>query len=139
MIRNNTFRGNGTYAAGHDQWWSADLFLNDSKNVEIYGNTIVAGVNGISLRDEDRGSNAFGLLEIRNVSVHDNTITLPAGGTSGMVRSRPTPYTPAENRFERNTYNVTSPTAASWYWPLGGNMTWSQWQSAGNDLTGALL
>jgi parallel beta-helix repeat protein len=138
VIRNNTFRGNGMYAAEHSRWSSADLFLNDSKNTQIYANTIFAGVNGIGLVDIDRGSNIYGLLEIRNDSVHDNTITLPAGGAVGMVRSRTTPYTPANNHFEHNTYSVTNPIAASWVWPPTGSQTWTQWHNAGNDLGGIL-
>jgi len=137
VIRNNTFRGNGTFAVGLSLWYSADLFVYDSQNVEIYGNTIVAGINGITLRDDDRGSDSRGLLQIANDSVHDNTITLPALGTTGMVGNRAAAYTPGNNRFEHNTYSVAHTTAASWIW--GSAMTWSQWQGAGNDLTGTLL
>ena len=139
VIRNNTFVGNGLVGSGRSLWWAADLFLNDSKNVEIYGNTITAGVHGISLTDIDRGSNAYGLLEIRNVNVHDNTITLPNGGTTGMVGERSTAYTSANNRFTNNTYKVKSLTAASFRWGAAGTeMTWSQWRNNGNDLTGTI-
>jgi len=138
VIRNNVLAGNGRYAKGHSLWWSADVLLNDSKNVQIYGNTIRAGVHGISLVDTNRGSNAFGLLEIRNVKVHDNTITLPAGGASGMVSSRTNPYRPRNNSFTRNTYHVTNSAAASWSWPPSGTRTWTQWRNSGNDVKGTL-
>jgi parallel beta-helix repeat protein len=138
VIRDNAFSRNGLYATGKSIWFSADLLLNDSKNTQIYRNKIVAGVNGIGLIDVDRGSDKYGLLEIRNDSVHDNTVTLPDGGTSGMVSNRQTAYTPANNHFTHNTYNVTNAQAASWSWPPSGDLTWSRWKLAGNDVTGVL-
>ena len=136
MIRNNTFTGNDTRIAGKSVFWGADLFLNDSKNTEIYGNTITAGVHGIGLFDNDRGFGAHGLTEIRNVYVHDNTIHVPAGGRNGMVGNRSPAYTSANNRFANNTYYVTSLTGGHWQW--NGTRTWVQWQALGKDVTGIL-
>ena len=89
VIRNNVFNGNGRAAVGQSLWYGADLCMNDSKNTEIYGNTITAGNHGIALTDTARGSGSYGLLEIRNVNVHDNSITMPAGGQTGLVGDRP--------------------------------------------------
>jgi parallel beta-helix repeat protein len=137
IIRNNTFTTNAKNSIGKSLWWAAEIHLNDSKNTEIYGNTIRAGTNGVSLVDIARGSNSFGLLEIRNVNIHDNTFTLPTGGTVGLVGDRAAAYDPATgNRFANNTYNVTSTTAASWVW--GANKTWIEWRTLGNDTTGTL-
>jgi parallel beta-helix repeat protein len=137
VIRNNVLRGNGMLAAGHSLWWSADIFLNDSKNTEIYGNVIIGGVNGIGLVDIDRGSTEFGLLEIANVNVHDNTVMLPAGGATGLVGSRSAAYSSASgNHFENNTYYVTSTGATAWEW--NGSQTWAAWRGLGNDDTGML-
>jgi parallel beta-helix repeat protein len=136
VIRNNTFSRNATLTAGKSVWWGADLYLNDSKNTEIYGNTITATYNGIGLVDIDRGSTARGLLEIRNVYVHDNTIRVPAGGSNGLVGDRSTAYTSANNRFANNTYFVTSLTGGHWQW--NGTRTWTQWQALGKDVTGIL-
>ncbi len=137
VIRNNTLSGNDKRIAGQSLFNGADLYLNDSKNTEIYGNTITAGVHGIGLYDNDRGSGKYGLYEIRNVNVHDNTVTLPAGGMSGMVGGRSTvAYTSAGNKFVHNTYYVTSTAAGSWQW--NATKTWSQWRSTGNDATGSL-
>ncbi len=134
VIRNNTLSGNDKRIAGKSLFNGADLYLNDSKNVEIYGNTITAGVHGIGLYDNDRGSGAYGLYEIRNVNVHDNTVTLPAGGMSGMVGgSRPANYT-ANNNFVHNTYRATNVATGSWQW--NATKTWSQWQALGHDTTG---
>jgi parallel beta-helix repeat protein len=137
IIRNNIFVTNAKNSLGKSLWWAAEIHLNDSKNTEIYGNTMRAGTNGISLVDIARGSNKFGLLEIRNVNIHDNSIMLPTGGTIGLVGDRSTAYASTSgNRFVHNTYSVTSQTAATWVW--GTSKTWSQWRTGGNDTTGIL-
>jgi len=137
VIRNNRFVGNGTLAAGKSLWWSADLLLNDSRNTEIYGNDIVAGVHGIGLVDADRGSSSLGFLEIRNVYVHDNVVRLPSGGRSGMVGSRSAAYTTANNRFDRNSYQLLDPAQPGWEW--NGSRTWTGWRSMGQDLSGQTM
>ena len=137
VIRNNAFVTNAKNSIGKSLWWAAEIHLNDSKNTEIYGNVMRAGTNGISLVDIPRGSNKFGLLEIRNVYIHDNNITLPTGGTIGLVGDRSAAYASTSgNRFVHNTYSVTSQTAATWVW--GTSKTWSQWRTGGNDTTGIL-
>jgi parallel beta-helix repeat protein len=137
VIRYNTLTNNDLRIAGMSMYYGADIFLNDSKNTEIYGNTIKAGVHGIGLHDIDRGSGPNGLYEIRNDYVHDNTVTLPKGGLTGLVGGRSTAYASATaNRFVHNSYLVTSTAASSWIWDSA--KTWSQWRSAGNDTTGTL-
>ena len=137
VIRNNRFVGNGTLAAGKSLWWSADLLLNDSRNTEIYGNDIVAGVHGIGLVDTDRGSSSLGFLEIRNVNVHDNTVRMPPGGRSGMVGSRSAAYTTANNHFDRNSYQLVDPSQPGWEW--NGSRSWAGWQSVGQDVSGQTM
>jgi parallel beta-helix repeat protein len=137
VIRNNKLSGNDKGIAGQSLYWGADLYLNDSQNTEIYGNTINAGVHGIGLHDIDRGSGPYGTYQIANVNVHDNTVTLPTGGLTGLVGSRTTAYaSTTANRFVHNSYLVTSTAAASWLW--SSEKTWSQWRSLGNDTTGTL-
>jgi parallel beta-helix repeat protein len=137
VIRYNKLSGNDMRIKGQSLFWGADLYLNDSKNTEIYGNTIKAGVHAIGLYDVDRGSGAYGLYEIRNDYVHDNTVILPAGGVSGLVGSRSTAYaSTTANRFVHNSYLVTNTAASSWVW--SSLKTWSQWRSVGNDTTGTL-
>jgi hypothetical protein len=41
----------------------------------------------------------------------------------------------AHNRFDHNTYWVRDRAAAYWAWN-GQTLTWSQWQSAGHDVSG---
>jgi parallel beta-helix repeat protein len=137
VIRDNVLSGNDKRIAGQSLFWGADLYLNDSQNTEIYGNTIRAGAHGIGLFDIERGSGAYGAYQVANVSVHDNTVTMPAGGQTGLVGSRATAYSSTgANRFVHNSYLVTNTADASWVW--GNAKTWSQWQGISNDTTGAL-
>ena len=119
VIRNNTLTGNDMKIAGISLFYGADIFLNDSKNTEIYGNTINAGVHGIGLHDIDRGSGPYGLYEIRNDYVHDNTVTLPSGGQTASSAPDP-PHTHRPRRTaSHNSYLVLNTTAASWLWNSG--------------------
>jgi parallel beta-helix repeat protein len=137
VIRNNTLSGNDHWIDGKSIYWGGDIQLNDSQNVEVYNNTVIAGVHGISLFDVDRGSGAYGTYQVANDYVHDNTVTLPSGAQTGLVGSRAAAYESSSgNVFSHNTYYVTDATASSWIW--GSSDTWSQWQGTGNDTTGSL-
>ena len=137
VIRNNTLSGNDSRMVGKSLWWGADIFLNTSKNVEIYGNTVTAGVHGIGMAAYDRGSGLYGRYEVSNVRVHDNVITLPLNGQVGLNSSATlyNPYT-LGNTWVHNTYHVPNTSAALFQWS-GGGKTWSQWQALGNDTTGS--
>lgn len=101
IIRNNTFRNNASAYTGKDLWWGADIFVYDSHNVQVYGNDIITQANGISGRDDERGSTIFGPLALCNMDVHDNTI-VAAGTRLGFVTNRaplcPTQWTETNNR-----------------------------------------
>jgi hypothetical protein len=95
-ISGNTLSGNCTGFVGRSVWWCAEIYLNDSQGVDIAGNTITAGTNGLGASDTDRGSTPFGELMICDVTAHNNAIVLPVGGTNGWVTNRtdPCPRTP---------------------------------------------
>jgi parallel beta-helix repeat protein len=136
-IRYNTVSRNNLRLAGKTLYYGADIFLNDSKNTQIYGNTVTAGVHGIGLYDNDRGSGKYGLYEVRNVTVRDNVVTTPSGGRNGLVGPRSAAYSSTgANRFSNNRYYVSSTAATTWEWK--GSRTWPAWRSFGNDLTGSV-
>jgi parallel beta-helix repeat protein len=140
VIRNNVVRNNAAEYAGKSCYWGAQIHLNDSQNVEIYGNTVVSsdGSNGICAVDIDRTVAASTSNKVANLYVHDNVISVRLSGTTGLA-GRPSSYdTSANNRFVNNTYYVTGTTAKAWAWS-GAAVTWSQWRSYGNDTTGSLL
>ena len=111
-IRNNTIRRNGT---GKDfPWWTtgAGIEIVSSRNVEVYGNTLVDNWQGITGLNDHRGSGIHGAYVITNMNVHDNTVTSlineGGGGRTGLVDTVGTDvFLPAaNNRFQRNSYTL---------------------------------
>jgi parallel beta-helix repeat protein len=135
IIRNNTLTGNATMYAGRSIWYAGDIRIHTSSNVEIYGNTIDSSVDGISLVDSDRGSGVYGVHELRNVYVHDNTIRLRSSGmtAAGMV-GRAQAFS-ANNRFVNNRYTTPSSTGTWWEWQ--GARTSTAWRTVGQDANGS--
>jgi hypothetical protein len=143
VIRNNTLIGNGT---GHSEWlWGAGIQIQNSRNVEIYGNTVeTKGIgNGIALIQQDRGNvQDFGgtashgsYVTIGN-NVHDNVII--GNGASGAVADNDEAGLLAgANLFDRNTYRM-SDISEDWF-AYGDYYTWSQLQSvSGWEANGTL-
>jgi hypothetical protein len=107
------------------------------KKLDIYGNTLVGNKEGIMAIQADRGSGRLGVWVTRNLSVHDNTIQLIAGGNSGIDRYSGTTaiWTSLNNHFEHNTYNLQTAGPASFEWNQS-YLTDAQWRALGNDDTG---
>jgi parallel beta-helix repeat protein len=137
VIRNNNLRHNAAAAAGKSIWWGADILLNGSQNVQVYGNRIDSSVNGISLIDTDRGSGRYGTYKVANTDVHDNILALGAGADTGLVGRSSAFQSTANNRFRANTYYVPALTGRSWEWQ--GSLTKEEWQRYGQDTTGTFL
>jgi hypothetical protein len=139
-IRNNTIRRNGT---GKDfPWWTtgAGIEIVSSRNVEVYGNTLVDNWQGITGLNDHRGSGNHGAYVITNMNVHDNTVTSlineGGGGRIGLVDTVGTDvFLPAaNNRFQRNSYTLgTNATYFTW---MGQNLNESEWRAYGLDTTG---
>ncbi len=140
IIRNNIVRGNGiafgTWIDG------AGILVGTSRDVEVYGNTVSGNYScGILGLSDSRGSGTLGLYELRNLYVHDNTITQPAVAlpcVTGIDRGPSTIFTAFNNRWVNNTYHTTHATPFDWLGGMvGSSKSWAQWQAAGFDLTGS--
>lgn len=75
-----------------------------------------------------------------NLTVWDNA-TIPGNSKAGQVDFHGTD--PTDIDFSRNVYVSTTPTTAHFddqqIGGAGSNLTWGQWQSAGQDTTGRML
>jgi parallel beta-helix repeat protein len=140
-IRNNTIRRNGT---GKDfPWWTtgAGIEVVSSRNVEVYGNTLLDNWQGITGLNDHRGSGNHGAWVMTNLNVHDNNVSSlineGGGGRSGMIDTAGTEaFLPAaNNRFQRNSYVLG--TNASYFMWMGENLNESQWRTYGQDTTGS--
>lgn len=138
-IRNNSLSRNGFGRAGLG---GAGILLNSSgapagKTIDIYGNTLVGNKQGIIALQADRGSGNLGPWIVQNLSVHDNTIELIAGGYTGIDRySGDTGiWSSRNNHFDHNTYNLQTAPAAPFIWNQA-YQTETQWRALGNDTAG---
>jgi parallel beta-helix repeat protein len=140
VIANNTIVGNGT-SGGSSTLDNAGIMMNDSSNVEIYGNVLTGNHNGIGLTQTDRGSTTLGPLVTQNDYIHDNTIT--KSGRTGLVQwvSDASFYTSRNNRFAGDHYTLgCDSTPFVWQDPRNASsyaaLTSAQWVQAGSDVTG---
>ena len=75
IIRNNTLIGNG-YGDTRGWGWGADIHIQNSQNVQVYGNQVdmTGGGNGIVLIQQNRGSGAYSPYTTTGNQIHDNII-----------------------------------------------------------------
>lgn len=137
VIRNNFLKNNGRASKGEGIFGGTNILVHSSPNVKVFENTVVStiAVNGIVLRDSERGSGDFGTHELRNVTVTDNVVKMVPGARTGAIGSRDF-LSGAGNRFARNRYVVTRRGLDQWFW--ADSKTWLGWLAAGQDSAGRL-
>jgi parallel beta-helix repeat protein len=138
-IRNNICRGNG-FGLPTDRPISpvdgAGILVSNSPNVEVYGNTVSGNKNGIAALETNRGSGKYGVYDVVNLNVHDNSVTQATGRAAGAVQNvgNNAIYTSRNNRFVHNTYDIGS-ASRQFRW-MNGDRTPAEWRSYGLDVTG---
>jgi hypothetical protein len=136
IIRNNIARNNNTARIGKSLWWGANIYLNTSQNVEIYGNTVEGG-NGIGITDtgSHKGNATYGPLLARNNYIHNNVIKLTTGSQSGVMGIAADAG--KNNRFVNNTYYLANLNAKHFQW--SGVFTKEGWMGLGQDVGGTFI
>ncbi len=136
-ITNNLIRRNGWSNPNAAEGAGIMVSNSGGLGLEVSGNTLVGNKNGIILLQADRGTGTAGPWVVRNVRVHDNTVTLSGNERTGAYRySGDTGlWTVNNNHFEHNTYSLQGAAAAPFLWQ-GANRTDVEWRSYGNDETG---
>ncbi len=132
VIRNNTARRNGFDAPALPWVHGAGILVQNSRGVEVSGNTVEDNYNGITAIHQDRGAGHFGPWQTRDLYVHDNTIRMTTGGT-GVAQDTPSPdvFTAWNNRFVRNHYQIRAG-ALAFRW-RGPWLSAVGWRAAGQD------
>jgi hypothetical protein len=141
IIRYNTARRNGL-----ERRWSfwtagAGIEVFGAPNVEVYGNVVENNFNGITaLNDNSRGSGPYGPRILRNLYVHDNTVT-SRETAEGIGRSGMADYIGTEafaaganNRFRNNKYILG--TKRNYFMWMGRELNEDEWRGYGQDATG---
>jgi parallel beta-helix repeat protein len=133
VVRNNVFRNNGQST----KWGGAGLWINTSKNVEVYGNTFVGNkYSALVAVWTDRGtSSLYGERQLANLNVHDNVFRLNEGFV-GVPYGTDRIYS-ANNRFQDNRWYVKDTSSQWWKW-AGAMKDWKGWRSYGFDQSGTL-
>jgi hypothetical protein len=144
VIRYNTVESDGFSPRGTNLWYGAGISIEASSNVEIYGNTVVNCMNGITAIQANRGSGQRSGKPylLQNLYVHDNTITQTKGSAAGITKDSSSfddsIFTRWANRFQDNTYKLASLNAKCYQW-MNASRSKEEWQALGNDVHGKWL
>ncbi len=134
VIRFNRVAGNG-YGHAPDSLRGGGIAVTSSPDVEVYGNTLVNNRVGFAMNQDEKGSGTYGVHAMRNLYVHDNTLTQPTGYTGFDVNVPDLSYyTSKNNRFVHNTYTLGSNPKPFWW--ANGPRTPQEWRAYGQDVTG---
>ena len=130
IVRNNVVRHN-TIAEGRSLFYGSQLHIQNSQNVEVYGNVIDGETHGIGIVSTDRGGGIYGTFRAANIDVHDNFIKMRgATGTAGKRQVTASDITFRDNRY------VVPDSGRHWTWGAIVPSSWRQWQAIGNDVGG---
>ncbi len=133
VIRDNTATGNGF---GGAQWVDgAGILVGSSRDVEVYGNTVSGNRNGITALQSDRGSGAYGVHDLTNLYVHDNSVDLGAGKQGVVQNSGSNAVFSSMNvRFVHGAYRLGS-ASQPFLWN-NQSLADSGWRGYGMDVDG---
>jgi len=133
VIKNNTITGDGFNPKGTGPWYGAGINVYDSANVQVYGNKLINCANAIIGRQDDRGNGPDGQpYSLKNLSVHDNTITQSSGYAEGIVASTAyngVIYASWNNHFQNDTYNLANSATYKYFFWLAQSWTLGTWNT----------
>ncbi len=137
VISNNQIEDDGISPDGTGFWYGGGILVSNSSDVEVYGNTVTDCTNGIGGTQADRGIDTrTGLpYDLKNLYVHNNTITQQTGYAAGIVKAAifdDSVYTIWGNHFKDNAYNLSDPAYPYFYW-LDQQWTLAQWQTYASE------
>jgi Right handed beta helix region len=134
VIRGNTIARNGFK---DPTGWvdGAGVLISSSPDVEIDHNLIDRNYNGISLRQDDRGTGLHCPRIVQNVKVHDNQVVMARGSSGLSLTSGDTSwFTARGNHFSGNDYTLIDGTQRfAW---MGQILDPSRWRAYGQDTDG---
>ena len=136
IIRNNVVERNGLLEPMQNSVFGAGIMIGESYDVEVYGNTVTNNEAGITALQRARGWSPLGVREVRNLNVHDNTITQSSGIAAGLFVERgqsSTYFTSKKIRWENNDYQLGNSTTGLHFLWTGKQLTLPQWKRYGHD------
>ena len=137
VIRDNVVTGNGYEHPIQADAWGAGIFIDQSRDVEVYDNTVednAAGITAVQEPAEDPCG--YGTAEIANLSVHDNAVRQPAGIAAGLrLWNEPDQsyYTSKNNHWASNDYTLGGSADGPYFYWTNGPIDADEWRSLGHD------
>ena len=136
VIRDNLVKGNGFQHPIQGDVWGAGIRIDQSRDVEVYANTVEGNNAGITATQEPAGDQCgFGSdAEVANLYVHDNTVVQPVGIAAGLRlyrESNQAYYTGMNNRWTNNDYTLGDPANGLHFFWANGKVESSAWLSYG--------
>lgn len=141
-IEKNTVAANGN-PLWRDPWlWDAQILVSTSSDVVVENNIVFVTKygNGITIVDQNRGTDAIGELRASNNRVIGNSITYEGDtGTSGGTSDREKTFQ-NNNVFDANTYHFLGAKGprGHFYW-AGSPVEWEDFRLAGNEKSGHVV
>ncbi|MGH9195296.1 MAG: right-handed parallel beta-helix repeat-containing protein, partial [Acidimicrobiia bacterium] len=139
IIRYNTVRRNGFHHPTQGKAFGSGIFIDQSRDVEVYGNIVELNNGGIAAVQEPAGTSCYGQeRETINLFVHDNTVRQQTGWAGGLqlLNEPDTGYYSRNNRWENNTYYLGNLSSGLHFRWSSGDTTAATWRSFGHDDTG---
>jgi parallel beta-helix repeat protein len=135
VISNNTVRNNNSLNLNKSCYYRAQIDINTSQGLDIYGNTVSTGTgqNGICLASQNRGLSSPYPTSLANVTVHNNTITMTGSSTTGLKGGTGNNIT-----FDYDTYYVPNLAGSYWTWYDQSPLTWSGLRARGQEVHGTM-
>ncbi len=130
-IRNNLIENDGFSPLGTGSiWWGSGILIQNSSNVEVYGNTVTNCMDAIGGIQADRGNAPDGTpYRLMNLHVHDNIVTQQVNYAEGIVKATVfdnSVFTSWGNHFQNDTYYLTDLSHPYFLW-LDQKWTLDQW------------
>ncbi|WP_447971647.1 right-handed parallel beta-helix repeat-containing protein [Nitrospira sp. M1] len=136
IIRDNVVTRNGL---GFPVWlWGSGILIAASSDTQVYRNRVENNADGIGAVQQKRGRGKYGPHLVKNLSVHDNVVSMTKGNT-GLVQDMNdmSCFTQHNNRFEYNTYHLHGNRKKYFLW-MNHFQTFREWQNYGHDKEGKL-
>ncbi len=126
LIENDAFSPVGTGSI----WWGSGILIQNSSNVEVYGNTVTNCMDGIGGIQAVRGNAPDGTpYTLMNVYVHDNVVTQQVNYAEGIVKDSSfddSVFTSWGNHFQNDTFYLSNLSQPYFLW-LDQKWTLAQW------------
>lgn len=142
IIRNNIISRNGAIAPFPGWVDGAGILVSSSREVEVYGNTLVDNYQGICGLEGHRGTGNHGDWILANLSVHNNFVYqtgTPSAdtGRSGIIDTSGSLAFSRNNVWNFNQYFLPPSQLLSWIW-LGADRNDTEWRGFGQDVNSTI-